>query len=87
MIGSQHLKNYVIKINLLVSIIEILQVLAMEMSKAYSNVAPDIMNDIFENKKYYITSTTTVILFHKILNLYIMDQKDADKCTRIYVVA
>ena len=51
MTGSQHLKNYVIKINLLVSIIEILQVLAMEMSKAYSNVAPDIMNDIFENKK------------------------------------
>ena len=35
----------------MVSIIEILQVLAMEMSEAYSNVAPDIMNDIFEKNK------------------------------------
>ena len=53
-----------------------LQVLAIEMYKVYSNVSPDIMNNIFEkNPKYYLTLGTVVILFQGMLNLCIIDQK------------
>ena len=51
-----------------------LQVLATEMYKVYSSVAPDIMNNISE-KKENINLGTINIFFEEILNLYIMDQK------------
>ena len=51
-----------------------LQVLATEMYKVYSSVAPDIMNNISE-KIENINLGTINIFFEEILNLYIMDQK------------
>ena len=67
MIGSQHSKNYLIKINLSVCIVEICKYLLHKRIK-YSNDAPDIMNDMLKKKKkYYMTLGTTVVLFQEIL--------------------
>ena len=75
MIDSQHVWSYLIKVTHFYSSLNT-TIVATEMYKVHSNIAPNIINDFLgEKRKKYITSRTMLILPKELLNLYIMAQK------------